>query len=428
MNAQRSLETVIRRTTSRPFRFKFSMLYIGITGAVVYLNGMTGCSQDLPGNAVFGIGILLLVLLALEWFEQNRFREPPSTLAALSLVGARMVLIEGIVALDCSIVSLFLYPMIPYSAYFTLGSRASIGISFFYIALNIWRSWRLDSAWYLDPNAISNMLAFTFVMSFVPLVAHIIRLDDENRQRTEQLLADLEVSHLRLQAYIEQVADLAAAEERNRLARDIHDSLGHYLTAVNIQLEKALVYQERNPDEATQAIREAKQAAAEALRDVRRSVSALREGDAGFSLVDALKKLIEGVEDDHLDVDLHLDGDESIYPRSTLLALYRACQEGLTNVQKHAKASQVELNVELGTQEARLTLRDNGQGFDLEAIEYAMPGPGYGLSGMRERLELLRGQMALQSSSQRGTELTIIVPRLPADLGIQIGEPTRSGE
>jgi len=417
MTAQRPLESVLKRTTSRPFRFKFSLFYIGITGVIAYLSGMTGCDKSGWIDEVTGIGLLLLILVALEWFEQNRFSEPPSTRMALLYIGARMLIIEGIVGLDCSGVALFLYPMVSYSAYFAFGSRGSMAMSVFYILLAIWRTGS-PGDWYLDSEMASNLLAFTFVMLFVPLIAHVIRLDDENRQRTEKLLTDLEISHLKLQAYTEQVAELAAAEERNRLARDIHDSVGHYLTAVNIQLEKAILYQDRNPEEARQAIMDAKEAAADALSDVRRSVNTLRNPEERFSLKDSLDKLVEGINNDQLSIDLTFIGDEIGYPRSVRMALFRAAQEGLTNIQKHAQAGHVELNIHLGSKEALLTLRDDGRGFDPKVMNRSdsTQQQGYGLSGIRERLELIRGKLALASSPESGTVLTVAVPRNPIGL------------
>ncbi len=274
---------MLRRTTSRPFRFKFSVLYISITGAVAYLNGVANCQGSLPFDFNSWIAVILVVLLWLEWFEESRYRNSPPRMIALGMLAVRILLIEGIVALDCNRIAVFLYPMIPYSAYFAFGARTSVFLSLFYVVFNIWRVSQVEQLWYTNPEAASNILALTFVMLFVPLIAHIIRRDDAHRQETEQLLADLEVSHRRLQAYTEQVAELSAAEERVRLARDIHDLLGHYLTAVHIQLEKALAYQERNPKEATQAMLDAKQAAGEALRDIRRSVSALRAPEMRIS-------------------------------------------------------------------------------------------------------------------------------------------------
>jgi signal transduction histidine kinase len=356
------------------------------------------------------------VLLGLEWFEQNRSSNAPPKKIALALLVARMLIIEGIVLLDCNHTALFLYPLIPFSAYFAFGSLTSTGLSLAYVLLDFWRVVHGNSIWYLDTAAVSNLLAFTFVMLFVPLIAHIIRRDDEHRSQTEKLLSDLEVSHLKLQAYTEQVADLAAAEERNRLARDIHDSLGHYLTAINIQLEKAMLYQALNPEEALQAIRDAKQAATEALRDVRHSVSALRSPEIQFSLHSALEKLVQAINGGHMFIQLNIQGDESEYSRSALMVLYRAAQEGLTNIQKHARATYAELRVELGDQEARLTLSDNGQGFDPDILEKNSPTqvqPGFGLRGIRERIEMVRGRLALQSGPQQGTQLTITVPKIP---------------
>jgi signal transduction histidine kinase len=413
MSARRSLETVIRRTTSRPFRYKFSIFYIGIVGVVTVLRSLSSCSQTFLIPAPVGIGLIVLALLAFEWLEQTRFGNQMTGRMAFSLLALRMVLFEGAVTLDCNGIALFLYPIAAYSAYFAFGGGAGMAISFFYVLLVAWRIRLVNPGWFLNPEATSYILVFAIVMLLVPLIAHIIRKDDENRGRTETLLSDLEVSHIKLQAYTEQVAELAAAEERNRLARDIHDSLGHYLTAVNIQLEKALLYQQRNPEEATQAIRDAKQAAADALRDVRHSVRALRDTDEWFSLVASLEKLIHEISGDSLNIKLTIHGDETAYPRTTLTALYRAAQEGLTNVQKHAHAKQVDLTIDLGDHEAQLVLRDDGQGFDPKILHQpkSVPQLGFGLRGIQERLDLVRGQLTLQSTPRKGTVLSVVVPK-----------------
>ena len=406
MSDKQPSDAELRRPASRPLRFTFSLLYIGIAGAITYLYGITSCGNPILTGKITQAGLLLLLLslLGLEWFERRRYPNAPPTVAAFVLLVIRMILVESVVALDCTKIALFLYPMVPFGAHFALGSRMSTLLSLFYVLLIVWRTGRLDSVWYLDPGVTSNLLAFTFVMLFVPLIAHIIRRDDESRWQTERLLADLESSHLKLRVYAEQVAELAAAEERNRLARDIHDSLGHYLTAVNIQLEKALAYQDHDPEEATQAIRDAKQAAADALRDVRRSVSALRSPEGCFSLKTALENLVGGLDNDRIAVDFSITGDETGYSRFVLMALYRAAQEGLTNVQKHAQASHVALSVQLGEYEARLVLRDDGQGFDTRVLNGSISPQeqGFGLRGIRERLEMVRGQLALRSSPQRG--------------------------
>ena len=91
-------------------------------------------------------------------------------------------------------------------------------------------------------------------------------------------------------------------------------------------------------------------------------------------------------------------------------------QEGLTNVQKHADARNVSLDIEFGPEEALLTLQDDGAGFDAEALDELVVSPdgGYGLQGLRERLDLVRGRLTVASDSRRGTRLTVVVPRDPA--------------
>jgi len=230
----------------------------------------------------------------------------------------------------------------------------------------------------------------------------------------------LEATNVKLQLYAEQVAELAATEERNRLARDIHDSLGHRLTIVNIQLEKALAYKDRDPDEAEQALLDAKQAASGALRDVRRSVSTLREADAGFSLQAALAELVAGIDNGRFSINFSFTGDEDSYARPVLMALYRSAQEGLTNIQKHAQATAVKLAVSLEEAEGKLVLQDNGQGFDTTTLDDLAIDPyhSFGLQGIQERLELVRGQMQVISQPGQGTILQITVPKNPTVLSV----------
>jgi len=100
------------------------------------------------------------------------------------------------------------------------------------------------------------------------------------------------------------------------------------------------------------------------------------------------------------------------------MALYRTAQEGLTNIQKYARAKHVALNVRFGEHLAQLTLHDDGQGFDPAALYETTPPDqqGFGLQGIRERVELVSGQMMLQSQPQKGTRVTVIVPKNPTEL------------
>jgi len=402
-----------RRPGLPSFRFLFTLMYLGVIGAIAYSNTILNCGRKLLGGGAGVLMVFFLLLVGLEQIEHWRYRYEAPTSVALLLLLARMVLFEGVAALDCSVLSILLYPIIPFSAFFAFGASFGALLSVFYAGVALAKTWLHNPHWYVSPMSVFIVIAFLLLLVFMQVLAGAIRRDEESRRRTERLLTDLEASHRKLQVYAEEVAELAATEERNRLARDIHDSVGHALTAVNIQLEKALAYWQRSPEEALQAIRDAKQAASEALRDVRSSVAALRDADERFSLQASVKALAERMIAQGLAVDLAISGEERDYSRATLMALYRAMQEGLTNVQRHAGASRVEIELSFGEREVRLRLRDNGRGFDPRAAEVA---GGFGLQGIRERLELVLGHLEIKSDPAYGTELVMTAPKQPTVL------------
>jgi signal transduction histidine kinase len=135
----------------------------------------------------------------------------------------------------------------------------------------------------------------------------------------------------------------------------------------------------------------------------------------------ALEVLIERMRAQGLSCDLIVSGDEGDYNRSTLVALYRAAQEGLTNVQRHAGASRVVLELSFEEQAAWLRLQDDGRGFDTTQFDgqSGSVAAGFGLQGIRERLELVRGQVEIRSDPGWGTELTMVAPKHPVVLASQ---------
>ncbi|MEO0406433.1 MAG: histidine kinase [Cyanobacteria bacterium P01_A01_bin.135] len=254
------------------------------------------------------------------------------------------------------------------------------------------------------------------VLFFTLLLARAMSQAIQAQQKLTGLLASLEASHAQLQRYATRVADLAAAEERNRLARDIHDSLGHHLAAINIQLEKASAYRARDPNRAYEAVSHAQRTVQAALNDVRESVSSLRQDSKPFLFQEALEGLLCRMQHSDLKLTLTRTGDSSHYSRVKLMTLYRAIQEGLTNVHKHARAGQVAIALNFGSQAATLDLIDNGCGFDVAAWKSKAPAQtAHGLIGLQERLSLVGGTLDLDSHCQ-GTRLSIRIPRAHAQI------------
>ncbi len=398
---------------SKRFWLIASMFYVGalLTNLAFVLGNECGFAF-IPGAQPVYVG-MIAVLLAFEWWAYRRFGANITRRVGVGLLVAHMVLFEVTSAFDCAATAVFLYLLIPFMAYLLINVWASIGSAAMY---SIWfatyfQVFRIDSI----EDYIFRTVIFELAMVFSIAMASVVKGVLVSQAEERRLHFELENAHHQLEAYATQVKELGATEERNRLARDIHDGIGHYLAAVTVQLEKALAFRLRDPSESERAILDAKQAAQDALRDVRRSVGALRQSTEFFSLTTALQDLVRRSSTDRLTVDLKVAGDEVGYSNSTLMALYRVAQEGLTNVQRHAEADQVKINLRIGKETAALTVYDDGKGFDLTELGSSSQ-EHQGLVGMRERLELAGGQLTVQSSFQSGTKLMAVVPKQPRSL------------
>jgi signal transduction histidine kinase len=385
---------------SRPLAWVSSILYLAVLASGVYYDA-AGLCPDMSGYLpIAGFAGVLLFLLFLEQVERRRYAHRPPWKLAIGLLALRIALFTVVVALDCSGFSRSLYLLIPFAAYFSLGRRVSYGLAALLLGGAVLRLSLVPGGW-RDSGQVSDLL-----MSFIGVVFAV---------SMAAVAAEEEASRTRAERYAEQVAELAAATERNRLARDIHDSLGHHLTAIAVQLEKASAFRERDQAASEQALVDARRSARYALEDVRQSVGALREG-GGFCLSRALTDLVEGLPDNGLAVQLDIDGDEGAFAGPSLMALYRAAQEGLTNVRKHAGADRVSVSVSLGEAGGFLRVADNGRGFRVDGdTAPGAGGNGYGLAGMRERLELVGGALRVEAAPGRGTRLTVTVPRSTVD-------------
>jgi signal transduction histidine kinase len=353
------------------------------------------------------VALITAALLGLDWQLARRYGEQPPPRVAAGAVALSVLLVEAISLLDGLTYTAILYLALPFPAFFLLGRRAGLLVSGGLLAWMTLKFALLKPGWLQDPATLSSYLLFAVALILIVAMAQVVQRERANRQRAEELLADLERSHAQLARYAEQVAALAASEERNRLARDIHDSLGHALTVIGVQLEKALLVHDDSPLGAMGAVGAAKSLADQALADVRHSVGALRQEQQPFSLRPALEELRANLAGLPLALDLGVRGDEARYSNQQLAALYRAAQEGLTNIQKHARARRATLHVDLGEQAAVLCLVDDGVGFAGDPFERG----GFGLRGLRERLELVSGRLVVTAAPGQGTQLAISIPR-----------------
>jgi signal transduction histidine kinase len=206
-------------------------------------------------------------------------------------------------------------------------------------------------------------------------------------------------------------ARAAADAERGRVAREMHDVLAHSLSALALQLESArLVARDRGADpELTDTIDRAHHQAVEGLEEARRVIGALR-GDV-LPGPERLATLAEAFEEQSgVPTTLRVDGEPRQLAADASLALYRTAQEALTNVRRHAVPDRVELRLEYSDDATRLVVEDVSERGMAVPVSGASPGGGYGLTGMRERAELLGGRLRAEPTSH-GFRVELWLPR-----------------
>jgi signal transduction histidine kinase len=245
------------------------------------------------------------------------------------------------------------------------------------------------------PHWLRNIAQATAAVVFVVVYVGVAQREREARQRTEALAAE--------------VAQLAAANERNRMAREIHDTLGHYLTVIHVQLEAARAVIGRDPERGLLAVTRAQGLAKDGLTAVRQSVKALREEGVEASvdgIAEQIASIVESVRDERFSVALTTTGTPRPVSAAVALALHRTTLEALTNVRKHADAAHVE--IELAFRDnglVQLRVHDDGKG----AVEETV-GSGFGLRGIRERAEQLKGRASFRMAPNEGFTLYVELP------------------
>jgi signal transduction histidine kinase len=208
----------------------------------------------------------------------------------------------------------------------------------------------------------------------------------------------------------------AILEERNRLAREIHDALAQGLTGIIVQLEAMERLAQRRPEQALASLQRAKDLARRSLQEARRSVWGLRPRTLEeMTLAEALQARVEALRaDGHLRVSLGISGSRRTLSPDVELNLFRIAQEALINVQRHARADIAHVQLDYGRAHVRLVVEDDGVG--LQDLADSSPGDGndgrhgFGLTGMRERAVLLGGRLMVTGQPGHGTRIEVIVP------------------
>ncbi len=271
------------------------------------------------------------------------------------------------------------------SAAFTWTTRAALLVV-------VGQSALLAAGTAVDGRSASEVVVTTLVNGSFQAFAVIVV---SSEQRAVAARTELAATHVELRAATAQLATSARAAERLRISRDLHDLVGHQLTALALELEIA---SHHGDGQASEHVARARTIAKDLLRDVREAVGELRSTTKGLEPV--LRELVSGLPG--LAVDLSVDQRASL-DEAGAVTVVRCVQVVLTNTLRHSNADRLAIAVVVDDAEMRIDARDNGQGTDHLVL-------GNGLNGLRERVEQLGGDLVLQTAGGRGFAVTARMP------------------
>jgi len=336
--------------------------------------------------------LLYLGFLFMNWNDPPFVRWFPATLISIAIFlplyfrsywvsGRRQLMhVLGVAALGFALLPfnvcahtylIYAAVLLPYSG---IGLRSSISVIIAALALYSIELWLLGTS----PNTIAIVLGVTMLVSIAVCAANYFHREKQLRQ------SELKLSH-------DEVRRLAALAERERIGRDLHDLLGHTLSLITLKSELAVRVFDRDPLAARREIVDVERVARDALGQVRRAVAGIRAAGLSAELASARLLLESG------GVQLDYESAATAMPPELETVLALTLREAVTNIQRHARAGHAQVGFTVVDGEARLVVEDDGRG--------GVITPGNGLTGMRERLRMLGGDLAIISERGRGTRL-----------------------
>lgn len=260
----------------------------------------------------------------------------------------------------------------------------------------------------VEPEKVSSVIlkaqlngsfAFILVSTFILLLTNLLFFMQRSREELTQ-------AHHRLRQYALRIEDQATLQERTRIAREMHDALGHALTAQSLQLDTADYFWDSDPEKALRSLNEAKRLSKQALKEVRQAITMLRADPLqGLTLEGAIATLVQTF---HQTTDILPSCSlrvTAVPPAAVNFCVYRVVQEALTNIAKHSHATEVSIYLQTTSKQVNVLIQDNGIGFTP-----SQNTSGFGLQGMQERTLALGGLFSAVSQAGLGCKIMAQIP------------------
>jgi two-component system, NarL family, sensor histidine kinase YdfH len=344
--------------------------------------------------------VVLVVHIMLHWQIEKVIESKKLTIGYFLLQGALAFIICSIARNQGVLLGIYM-ALLGETVGMLRFSRGALMAILYYAILAIINYQQFDS-----PDSIIWLLIAILPVTIFTLIYVLLYTRQAGaRIEAQELAAELEAANQQLSEYVAQVEDLSIANERQRMARELHDTLSQGLTGIILQLEAVNAHLTNNNTEKAQTIvSNAMDEARATLADARNAIDDLRSTNSN-DLHTALR-----FETNHFsnatDIPCRLHSDPlPKLPENVTEAIVRSVTEVLTNAARHAKAQQVTVTVTVDETSLTVTVEDDGQGFDPQAI----PSGHYGLLGIRERMRLINGKCTLESEKGKGTKFTLEV-------------------
>lgn len=288
-------------------------------------------------------------------------------------------------------------------------------------------------AWPITNDNLDAFFGMLITFASITIMCLAIQRLTRERHERENVLQQLarsnkalEIAHSQLAETAAQEQELAVLRERTRLAREMHDTLGHALVLVSVKLEAAQRLRERDPQRCDHELEVTKEIVRDSMKELRASIANLRspalEREPACRALSRYAREMAQRGDLRVSYDLHPDIEG--LPEPVEETLWKVGQEALANIEKHAQARNVLLHISRQDSQVLMKIQDDGVGLPADLCQrakedtdsYESPSGHYGLNGMQERVKNMRGQLAIHSRREHGTTIEITLPLVEAPL------------
>ncbi len=377
---------------------------------------------DWRGATIFVLSISMVTLYAVGVMRRRTCWPPPFLSSLTTFIGLYAIVII-LVFIDNNFVWDF-YIVLGVVLSRFVGRRLLLLVTILFLSLCIFGD---VLTWPFDWSQLSGILGVGISFFGTAASAIVIQNMISERYKRNRLLEELTQAHHELSEAHQKLADTAAQEqelailrERNRLAREMHDTLGHALVLVTVKLEVAQRLSERNPERSNAELAATQQIVRESMNELRASIANLRSPTLDHE--PACRALSRSARDMaqrsgvHVTCDLQTDSEG--FPEQVEETLWKVGQEAIANIEKHAYASNVLLHISRCDGTVHMRIEDDGVGLPYNCSRrkangqstYTSPSGHYGLNGMAERVERIGGTLSLKPGAERGTVVEVVLP------------------